>query len=321
MGTVGLSYGRSSARQIAHMFAAAIGEDKAIAEALIADHLNNLATRALSADIRPPEKILDGDMKMVHGDGVIETQDFLMEEARAGCFGVVEPRALAQALLMNDEPRFLTNSGIAAPDAGAWPIDDALDALVARGEAAVREALVPIASAAIAESECLLAAELETYSRSHDVLLYYETGWMKDVLAHAARHPPLTFNGRAHLLAGEAGYEPRQSKAVGWFTFRAGGLGTFIHSNITLMPAGIWRVFGWEPSVATPLIWMCEKRVVARCELIRGPIRDTVQDFLHRQPVLLRWVVDRSAFEAATASIGAPIRASIELEVAGVPRE
>jgi len=321
MGTVGLSYGRSSARQIAHMFAAAIGEDKAIAEALVADHLNNLATRASSADIRPPEEILDGDMKMVHGDGVIETQDFLMEEARAGCFGVVEPRALAQALLMNDEPRFLTNSGIAASDAGAWPIDDALDALVSRGEAAVREALVPIASAAIAESECLLAAELETYSRGHDVILYYETGWMKDVLAHATRHPPLTFNGRAHLLSGEAGYEPRQSKAAGWFTFRAGGLGTFIHSNISLMPAGIWRMFGWEPAVGNPLIWMCEERVVARCELVRGPIRDTVQDFLHRQPVLLRWVVDQSAFEAATASIGVPIRASVELEVAAVPRD
>lgn len=318
MGTVGLSYGRASARQIAHMFAAAIDENKATVEALVANHLNNVLNIDSPVDGRPGEEVLDGDMKMVHGDGVIETLDFLMAEARAGCFGTVVPRAVAQALLMNDEPRLLTSSGLLASDIEAWPIDDTLEELIARGEGALREVLVPVASAGMATGERLLAAEVETYSRKHDVVLHYETGWAKDILAHDAKHPPLTFNGRAHLLYERAGYEPYQSRTAGWFTFRAGGLGTFVHSNIAVMPASVWRMFGWQPSPINPLMWTHNDKLVARCELIRGPIRETAQDFLHRQPVLLRWVVSDSAFEAAAARIGAPIREAVEVEVAPV---
>lgn len=318
MGTVGLSRGRSNARPVAHRFAVAVGEDPATAEALVADHLNTLACGEPVLTPRARGQVLDGDMYIVHGEGVIETLDFLTAEVRAGCFGVVPPRALAQALLMNDEPRFFTTSGLIAKDPGAWPIDDALEALLGRGEGTLEEVLVRAASAGLADGEMLLAAELETYSRKHDVIFYYETGWVRDTLAQASASAPLTFNGRAHLLYGGGGYEPRQSKTVGWLTFRAGGLGSFVHANVSMMPAGIWRTFGWAPSVENPLVWVENGCIVARCEFIRGPIRNTVREYLHRQPVLLRWVVDGRALDAAAARVGMPFRTAIDVEVEAI---
>ena len=64
-----------------------------------------------------------------------------------------------------------------------------------------------------------------------------------------------------------------------------------------------------------PLVWMQNGSVVARCELIRGPIRETVHDLLHRHPVLLRWVGNSGALDAAAAQLGASIRSRFEIEV------
>jgi hypothetical protein len=70
--------------------------------------------------------------------------------------------------------------------------------------------------------------------------------------------------------------------------------------------------------VANPLVWTESGRIVARCELIRGPIRNTVHDFLHRQPMLLRWVVNGSALDTAAARMGLPLRTVFDIEVAAI---
>lgn len=319
MGTVGLTYGVSGLRQLAQMFAHAINEDEDLIEVMVSEHVKtNPPSLESSSAVEPTEDLIDGEMKMFHGEGVRETIQYLVEEARAGCFGDVPPSALAQALLTNDEPRLLTTSGRRMRDV-LWPVDDALETLISSGEAAVVEALRTVARAGVLPGERVIAAELETYSRRHDVALHLATGWARDPLAPEASRRPSTFNGRAHLLYGGGGYEPRQSQATGWLTFRAGGLGMFVHSSLSLVPASIWRRFGWEPTPTNPLVWVHGETVVARCELLRGPIRDVTQDYLHRQPILLRWVLTDDAFRDAEEQLRVSFRQAADVEVRRLP--
>jgi hypothetical protein len=241
--------------------------------------------------------------------------DFLVSEARAGCFGAVSPNALAQALLSTDEPRIITFSGSPSSAGALWPVDEILEELIMKGESAVAEALRALAAVDMPPGYCLMAAEAETYSRKHDVALHLAIGWGMDGIAVATRNNLTTFNGRAHLMYSTHGYEPRQSQDNGWLTFRAGGLGMFIHGGMTVAPARIWRRFGWEPSATNPLIWTKDGRIIVRCELIRGPIRDSIHDSLHRQPVLLRWIVDEKEFENVKGFLAAYVTESARVEV------
>ncbi len=49
--------------------------------------------------------------------------------------------------------------------------------------------------------------------------------------------------------------------------------------------------------------------------MLRGPVRDVVQDFLHRQPPLLRWNVSDEALDVAERQLGLALRQIADIEV------
>jgi len=54
---------------------------------------------------------------------------------------------------------------------------------------------------------------------------------------------------------------------------------------------------------------------VARFDVIRGPVREPIQDYLHRQPLLIRWVVRTDAYDDAVKMIGIPFRRQVDVEI------
>jgi hypothetical protein len=314
-GLVGLCSGHLAVRQVAHIFADATRLNRSEIEGLVATHLRNEP----AVDLQPDqESFWDGDMKLPLATDVDEAIRFLVDEARAGCLGQVSPSAIAQAVLRSDEPRVITTSGVVGEKLAPWPVDDELEQLIATGTRALEGRLRLVAGAGLAERERLLGAQVMTYSRNNDVALTIFLGWASDPLDHAAQLQPWTFTGRGFIAYSDDGFEPSQTREDGWFTLPAGGPGAFIHANVPLTPSRSWRAFGWSPSPENPFVWLREDRVVARLEVVRGPVRRLIQDLLHRQPMMIRWVADSEAVEAAARWLASPLRELCEVETAGV---
>jgi hypothetical protein len=203
-------------------------------------------------------------------------------------------------VLDRDDPYILTMPAEAADV--PWPVDDELTRLVEKGEAALREALLPVLSAGLTDDEVLLAAALRTYDWRSDVRLYLER-YLPRARVNSRRWP-WTFNGRAFVLFREDRYEPPECND--WLTLRPAGSGFFSHSSVDLLPAIRWQSFGWQPDQQNPFLWMeAGGGIVARYELLRGPIRPNLQDRLYRQPTLHRWRASREAVSRAESSAGA----------------
>ncbi len=82
-------------------------------------------------------------------------------------------------------------------------------------------------------------------------------------------------------------------------TYLSGGVGDFVNESIECYPSTIWTTFfGWHPSNEDPLVWIDRKGAqVARFERLHGPIRKLAGDRFHRQPIMQRWVVNRSSLD------------------------
>ncbi len=314
-GLVGLGSRHSVARQVARMFAEATRQDQTEIESLVAAHLRD----ELTVDLQPDQETFwDGDMRLSSATDVDEAIRLLVNETRAGCLGRVSPSAMAQAVLRSDEPRVFTTSGVVGEKAGEWPVDDELEHVVAAGTRAVEERLRLVAEAGLGGKERLLGAHVTTYSRKNDVALTMLLGWAYDPLDPVAQLVPRTFTGRGFIAYSDDGFEPPQRKEAGWFTLPAVGPGAFIHGSVPLASSRIWRAFGWSPSPENPYVWLRDDSVVARLEVVRGPVRRLIRDLLHRQPVMFRWVADSEAVEAAARWLASPLRECFDVETAAV---
>jgi hypothetical protein len=251
---------------------------------------------------RDSRDLPEGDMRLGAGSGVEGVCNWAVKEACAGSFGDVLPGALAQAILPNDEPRLLTTTGLPAEDQELWPIDQALESLLAKGE--LETTLAKHACSGLLEDEELLAAKLHTYTPDKDVVFRMAKRWASDILLASAVRQPSTFNGRTFLYFEPNRYEPENDDVAGWMTFNAGGLGMFLHAQVVITPTKLWDTLGWKPMPTNPFIWLKEGKPIVRFEVRRGPVRDTIQEPLYRQPVLLRWIINRQAKLEAERTLG-----------------
>ena len=298
VGSIRYVRGTSGVKLLARMLAHSLTLDQRRLEAAIAEIIRNLPPPTAP----DPRDLPEGDMKLSGGSGVEEVCNWAVKEACAGSFGDLPPVGLAQAILPNDEPRLLTTSGVAADDQELWPIDQALEAVFATGN--LEKTLAKHACSGLLEDEELLAAELHIYARDKDVVFRMAKRWTSEVLFASAVQQPSTFNGRTYLYYEPNRYEPETEPAAGWMTFNAGGLGMFLHAQVVITPTKLWDVLGWRPMPTNPFIWLKEGKPIVRFEVRRGPLRDTIQEPLYRQPVLLRWIINRQARLEAERILG-----------------
>lgn len=123
-----------------------------------------------------------------------------------------------------------------------------------------------------------------------------------------------TFNGRTFLYYVDRYFEPPQSHETGWLTFRAGGASRFVHGAALLAPSQVWRSVGWRPRQRDPFSWDDGKAEVVRLEMWNGPIRDSIQDRLYRQPTLFRWIITEAGWQQAEEGLRATLKTVDDLE-------
>lgn len=313
-GALGLTQGPSAARQSSLQLAAAFDLDPDALERDVADHLRGIALPPRRGR-RSQQNALDGEMLLTNSAALDGVAGWAINEYAAGCLGDGTPELLAQALLEMDDPWVLTYAAASAADAATWPIDDVLDRLLAGDRAGAIGQLMQHVSAGLQEGERVAGAVLQTYSRTSDVVLHVGARWGND----DGRSMPTTFNGRTFVYYADDAFEPHQDRRRGWLTFRAGGQGLISHALAPLVPARLWRSCGWTPSLTNPFDWCSVDGPVARFELRYGPIRDSVQDRLYRQPVLSRWVVSSGAWRVLEERLGTSLHVVPDLATYAVP--
>lgn len=77
---------------------------------------------------------------------------------------------------------------------------------------------------------------------------------------------------------------------------RVGGAQSIMFGNCQLTPSSVWRdLFNCEPVANNPLNWINkEGNIVLSFERIAAPFRETMQETYIRQPILFRWVCNKS---------------------------
>jgi hypothetical protein len=311
-GLVHLTRGSAGARERVRMLSAVLSLSERAIEEAAAEHLRSLPVPETKHTGQTAPK---GDMLIVHNFEHEAVVDWAVAEARRGCFGDVLPAGLGQALLPTDEPRLLVHTGKLAIDADSWPIDEQLEKLLAGGTSTIVASLEPHVVAGLPWGARVLAARLLTYSRHYDVELTVATYWQPAVEYLGRVRQPKTLNGRAFCFYEAHLFEPHDPEGLQWFTHEAGGIGSFIHADMTLQPTSVWRTLGWNPSATDPFTWLLAGEPVAWLDVLHGPVRDLIQDALHRQPLLLRWVVTPHGWEQATALAGTHLRCVSEVAV------
>lgn len=295
-GSVSLADEWSAAQTMAQRIALAFDLDPDEVEAEIARRVRTVRPQDRSTKVKTR---FDGDTRLIGSSWSSVIADWALTEWRAGCFDGCDLELLGQAVLDRDDPYILMMPARAADV--PWPVDDELTRLIEQGEAALQAVMVPILSGGLTPEEIVLAAAVRTYDWRSDAQLYLERYIPRTHLS--SRRWPWTFNGRAFLFYRDDRYEPPESRD--WLTLRPAGSGSFSHSSVDLVPTKNWRRFGWRPDRQDPFLWTDSGgSVVARYELLRGPIRPNLQDRLYRQPTLHRWRASREAVERAEKSVG-----------------
>jgi len=312
-GAIPLTRGTSAVRQTVQQLAVVLDVDTTGLERAVAALVGQLPSP--SPDRRKPVAALEGEM-LLRPSGALESMaQWAVEEAVAGCFGVVNAPTLAQALLNMDDPWVLTRPAAALSGSESWAVDDELAKLLASGQGTAVEALTEQVLTGIGDDEHLCGAVLHTFTRDTDVVFHLETRWTRGVADLANLHPPRTFNGRTFAYYNAEAFEPEQRGEARWLTFRTGGQGLFFHGGVPLTPAAdVWQSFGWRPRANDPFTWEGrDGNAVAHFEIWHGPVREATQDRLYRQPILCRWIVSQQAWESAERKVRATFRTMTDL--------
>lgn len=312
-GAIPLTRGTSAVRQTVQQLAVALDVDPTRLERAVAGLVGQLPSSPPNR--RKPVDALEGEMLLRPSGALESVAQWAVEEAVAGCFGVVDTPTLAQALLNMDDPWVLTRPAAALSDSASWPVDDELASLLAAGRGDTVGALTEQVRTGIGAGEHVLGAVLHTFTRDTDVVFHLETRWAREIVDLTGLRQPTTFNGRTFAYYNAEAFEPEQRAEAGWLTFRTGGQGLFFHGGVPLTPAAIvWRHFGWKPRANDPFTWEGrDGHAVARFEIVHGPVRGAAQDRLYRQPTLCRWIISQQAWQDAERAMAATFRTMPDL--------
>jgi hypothetical protein len=234
----------------------------------------------------------------------------LRSRERQGRFSLMPISCLAQTIVPFADPFIFLYTPKNSLTSRLWPIDDQLDELIkGKPENHWASDLAAMIASDLPPDLRLIAGTFRLFSRKLDVMISVDHAVQSGVGQNEDRRPNF-LNGRSSLIFESPeellGFPGARNQE--WLTQTVGGLLRFTDATLDFFPAFSWKQrLNWEPEAQNPLIWTRDGRRVAWFERIKGVERRiSPGDFMHRQPILSRWVCSADEWKRIENIIGPP---------------
>ncbi|WP_349925259.1 ATP-binding protein [Bacillus altitudinis] len=244
-------------------------------------------------------KMNSGEVQLVHISEKYKLMDVIYHEFSLERWYGIPPLRFAQTVTSGDDPFILLDTPTPAADIEEWPIDEKLDKLIKADKEHLKNCFLENINAGISEDEIVIGAVLFTYSYSNDVIFHFGLNLFKDMIK-GRNGLSRVFNGRSYGFYEKLRFDPymEYNNTLAQMTYQTGGISYFSNQTFAVYPSLLWSdLFAWEPSKQNPKVWLHQDKVVVRHDYIHGPFRELYHGRLDRQPILQRWVCNKSVFE------------------------
>ncbi len=221
-------------------------------------------------------------------------------DATLSCGALSEEQilAFAQGYLHSEDGWVLRHTPRPHSNLEAWPSSDALAGQYSTppSSQSVKDQLRSVAcEQGIATDEVVVGARLQAFSWREDFGYWC---WWQEGRPRENETMPTTLSGRTFpWLLNPNWWEPNWSVGRRPICFMTGGQQYLLRCAPEVLPAHIWTtLFGWLPSAEDPFSWNCGNKLVARFEIVHGPLNYS-RSHHARQPTLHRWIVKQSAWQ------------------------
>ena len=245
-------------------------------------------------------KFQSGESKLIHIPEKYKLMDVIYNEIALSRWADIPPLRFAQAITSGDDPFILLTTPTPASDLEDWPIDEILDELINKGKDHLKNHVLHNINAGVKENEIVIGAVLLTYSHGNDVRFCYNHILFNKYLINIRQGEDRVFSGRSYGFYENLRFDPRKEyyDSLDQMTYQTGGISYFTDQSFLVYPSILWsELFGWKPLKNNPRVWIHNNEVVARHDYIHGPYRELYRGGLHRQPIMQRWVCNKTVFE------------------------
>ncbi|PFW02675.1 hypothetical protein COL12_29610 [Bacillus cereus] len=245
-------------------------------------------------------KIQNGEVELVHVPEKYKLMDVLYHEISLGRWLGIPPLRFAQAITSGDDPFILLDTPTPASDIEEWPIDEKLDKLIKEDRNHLKNCFLQNINAGISEDEIVIGAVLSTYSYNNDVIFLFDLTLYEEHIIKVRKHRSKVFNSRSFGFYENLRYDPfvEYNDTLAQMTYQTGSISYFSNQTFSVYPSRILSdIFTWEPSINNPRVWLHQDKIVIRHDYIHGPYRELYHGRLDRQPILQRWVCNKTIFE------------------------
>lgn len=222
----------------------------------------------------------------------------------------LEP-SFAFAFMPSDEPSLFGYRGKITSQPELWPKYD--NSYNSESDEHIHKQI--LTEFDLPEGFVTLAGSIQTANRDKYRNLVFWNEIVDDEFAVIGSKKPTTMNGRVFYFALDKIWGEPPYSAIYHTTplvFFAGGHQLLPQSSVAVYPASFWRQnLKWEPSFENPLKWYCDGVVVAKYEIVRGPVASRSLNHWN-VPLLHRWVVRESTWNSLKEKYH--IRPKVEFE-------
>ncbi|MBX3424089.1 MAG: ATP-binding protein [Pirellulales bacterium] len=204
---------------------------------------------------------------------------------------------LCQAILPNEDAWIQRRRPGAIRLIDDWPAESEYGGQDVDLETRCKRMLEATKGACVEDRWRVIAARTRDFTWKEDYDLHYWFEEAEDSFLITVPKVPTCPGGRSFVWwIGEPLEIDRGRFVSGLFV---GGHQRLSHCHFEIRPPLEWRDgLGWLPNPQNPLEWFLDGEVVARYERIHGALRSNPHGPKYRQPIIDRWIVTHSAFDA-----------------------
>lgn len=286
--TMGMQAVASIVRQLEH----AIDASAAKIEAALFASIEKEPLRRMQR----PHRSRPGDNQFFSTEEVERLYDVL----RSGFDGVQDSTLavrLAQALLIQDEPSIMFGDLLVRLD--AFPTDDELRDLLARGQPHLRQRLWDVLTMSLGDDERVFAGALYICGYRIEISFSLLPWFRDDPHNVGARKNPTTFGGRMYAYTHDLRFDARdEDEPPCWLALLGRGLSRAPHQNVGVVPSTRLQLEGgWTYPGGARGMFTAGDGSQVRYERVLGAPRREPREHRFRDPYFERWVCKRTMIE------------------------
>jgi hypothetical protein len=254
----------------------------------------------LAAEQRPWEqRIRNWEDSFSRGEASGAALDQVFDAAFShGTLSEEEILIFAQAYLHSEDGWVLRHTPRQHSNSEVWPNSDALagEYSAPPSSRTVQDQFRSlVCEKGIAADEVVIGARMQAFSWREDFGYWC---WWQEGRPSENETMPTTLSGRTFpWLLNPNWWEPNWDVGRRPVCFMTGGQQYLLRCAPEVVPAHIWTtLFGWMPSAEEPFCWNCDNKLVARFEIVHGPLNYS-RSHHARQPTLHRWIVKKTAWQ------------------------